>query len=103
MRKQIRIRNQGNDTTYCLDLLYMEKPWKGTTPEGKEKIVFLLLEKEAEDTAAMFGSQLTTGWIHHFILGYSNISWEKWIKRRWKTDEEEMEGQLHRQMKGTDK
>ena len=64
----------------------MEKPWKGTIPEGKEmgKLVFLPLKRRWR--ILQFGSQLTTGWVHHFILGYSNISWEKWKKRRWKTD-----------------
>ena len=78
VRKQIRRCNQGDDTTHGFDLLYIEKPWKGTIPEGKGKIRLPPLAKEVEDTAAMFGSQLTTGWVHHFIFGYSNISWEKW-------------------------
>ena len=39
-----------------------------------------------KDIAVMFDSQLTTGWVHHFILRNSNVSWKKGTERRWKAD-----------------
>ena len=42
----------------------------------------------------MFDSQLTTGWVHHFILRNSNVSWEKGTKRRCKTQTDRLKGVL---------